>query len=101
MTDMPPKTIPFGADAIEVSADVIAAGLNIPPQNIHSLMRSGELTSLCEKGEGSDAGRFRLTFFLKSRRFQLIVGEDGAILRRSTVDFGDRPLPNALRRPGV
>ncbi len=101
MKDASADTVSFEAGAIEVPAEVIAVGLDVAPQSIHSLMRNGDLTSICEKGAESDAGRFRLTFFLKSRRFELIVDSDGRILRRSTIDFGGKPLPPALRRPGV
>ncbi|WP_445928487.1 DUF6522 family protein [Methylocystis sp. IM3] len=61
---------------------MISEGLRIEPQNIHFLMRSGGLTSICEKRENSDANQFRLKFVFKNRR-------------------GDKPFPSALRRPGV
>jgi len=61
------------------------------------MMRKGEITSLCERGMNEDAGRYRLTFFHKSRRFRLIVDRSGTVIRRSIVDFGDRPLPAAMR----
>jgi Family of unknown function (DUF6522) len=63
------------------------------------LMRKGAITSLCERGIDADAGRFRMTFFYKSRRLRLVVDAAGNILQRSTIDFGDRPLPDALRIP--
>ncbi len=101
MKDTSKEKIVFSMGAIEVPADVIAEGLRIEPQSIHSLMQNGGLTSICEKGANSDADRFRLTFFFKNRRFQLIIDSKGTILGRSTIDFGDKPLPSALRRPGV
>ncbi len=101
MNDILKETIFFDMGAIEVPADVIAEGLRIEPQSIHSLMQNGRLTSVCEKGINSDANRYRLTFFFKNRRFQLIIDSQGTILGRSTIDFGDKPLPSALRRPGV
>jgi hypothetical protein len=61
------------------------------------MMRKGEITSLCERGVNEDAGRYRLTFFHKSRRFRLVVDGTGTVIQRSTVDFGDRPLPASIR----
>ena len=93
--------IVFEDDAIQVPAAIIAHGLDLEASTVQSLMHSGQITSLCEKGENEDAGRYRLTFFYKSRRFQLVVDSKSKILRQSTIDFGDRPLPAALRKPGI
>ena len=43
-------TITFEDDALEVPAAVIAYGFDLETPMVQSLMRSGELTSLCEKG---------------------------------------------------
>ena len=85
--------------AVEISADLIAEGLSVAPQDILALMRAGEITSLHEQGVDRDAGRTRLTFFYKGRRFRIIINADGHVIRRSTIDFGDRPLPSALHQP--
>ena len=50
-------TIAFEDDAVQVPAAVIAYGFDLETQMVQSLMRSGELTSLCEKGENEDMGR--------------------------------------------
>ena len=94
-------TITFEDDAVQVPAAVIAYGFDLETPMVQSLMRSGELTSLCEKGENEDVGRYRLTFFYMSRRFQLVIDSTGEILQRSVIDFGDRELPAALRKPGI
>jgi hypothetical protein len=62
------------------------------------MMRKGEITSLCERGVNEDAERYRLKFFHKSRRFRLVVDGTGSVIQRSTVDFGDRPLPESMLR---
>ena|SRR5215212_1742702 len=85
--------------AVEISADLIAEGLSVAPQDIPALIRAGEITSLHEQGVDRDAGRTRLTFFYKSKRFRVIINAHGQVLHRATIDFGDRPLPSALRRP--
>ncbi len=94
-------TIAFEDDAVQVPAAVIAYGFDLATQMVQSLMRIGELTSLCEKGENEDMGRYRLTFFYKSRRFQLVINSTGKILQRSMIDFGDKALPPALRKPAI
>jgi hypothetical protein len=81
-----------------VDAEMIARGLGIPAVDVQPLMRSGEITSRCEAGEGEDAGLTRLTFFLRGSRFRIVVDDAGRVLRRSTIDFGRRPLPASLRR---
>ena len=85
--------------AIEVEASIVAQGLQLEPSLVHVMMRNGEITGLCESGVDEDAGCYRLTFFHKNRRFRLVIDETGTVIRRSSVDFGDRPLPASLRSP--
>lgn len=92
--------ISFEDGEFDIDADIIAAGLGIDEAALRAGMRDGSITSLCEKGIGDDAGRFRLTFFSRSRRFRLLVDATGSILQRSSIDFGDQPLPASARRPG-
>ena len=94
-------TITFEDDAVEVPAAVIAYGFDLETPMVQSLMRSGELTSLCEKGENEDIGRYRVTFFYMNRCLQLVIDSTGEILQRSVIDFGGRELPAALHRPGL
>jgi hypothetical protein len=63
-------------------------------------MRDGKITSRCERGEGEHAGQYRLTFFHAGRRARLSVDAAGRIIRRSIIDYGERPLPPALRQAG-
>jgi Family of unknown function (DUF6522) len=55
--------------AIEIEASIVAQGLELEPSSIQSLMRKGQITCLSECGVNENAGRYRLTFFHKSRRF--------------------------------
>ena len=93
-------TLQFEDGAIQVDAVVVAQGLGLHPDFLLECMRDGRVTSLCETGSGEDSGRFRLTFFSGNRRFRLVADDSGAILQRSTIDFGDRPLPGGTRKPG-
>ncbi len=93
-------TISFASGAIEVEAPVIAEALDLPPEVLMTMIRSGQITSLCERGVDADEGHYRLTFFHRSKRLRFVVDERGQIIRRSIIDFGDRPLPTQLHRPG-
>ncbi len=87
-------------DGFSINASLLGELLNVPPSGVQALMRSNEITSLCERGEGEHASQYRLTFFYKSLRARLIVDESGSVIRRSIVDFGERPLPSSMHRPG-
>jgi hypothetical protein len=93
-----PSRFEFQEDGIQVEASVVADGLGIEASRILTLLRSGEITSLCERGLNDDEGRYRLTFFHRGKRLRLVLDVGGRLIRRSTIDFGDRPLPIGLRR---
>ena len=92
-----PNVVSFEHGSPTVDAETIAQGLGIPALAVQPLMRSGEITSRCEVGEGQDTGLTRLTFFLRGSRFRIVVDAAGRVIRRSTIDFGQRPLPPSLR----
>lgn len=71
-----------------VEATQIGEMLKIAPADVPTLMRSGAITSLCERGFDSDQGTFRLSFHYQTRRARLRVDESGRVLQRSVVDFG-------------
>lgn len=93
-------TIEFGDDGIVIDASLIGPLLDIEPADLPRLMREGAVTSLCETGIDDDAGAYRLSFFYRGRRVRLQVAASGEVLRRSTIDFGDMPLPRTMHRPG-
>lgn len=94
------KPILLGNDEIEVEASVIAEGLDLSLSQLRQQMQEGRITSLSERGTGEDLGRHRLTFFSEHRRFRVVLDERGAIIQRSTIDFGDAKLPRSARKPG-
>ena len=94
------KPVLLGNDVIEVEASVIAEGLDLSPSELRQQMREGRITSLSERGTGEDMGRHRLTFFSEHRRFRLVLDDRGAIIQRSTIDFGDAKLPRSAHKPG-
>jgi hypothetical protein len=83
-----------------VAASLLGELLDVLPSDVQTLMQERAITSICERGVGIHQGEFRLTFFYRSRRVKLDVDTSGRIRHRSIIDFGARPLPNALRRPG-
>ena len=92
--------VEFGEGTLRIDACVIGRGLNVEPSLVQVRMRERKITVLCERGVDEDAGRYRLTFFYKNRRFRLVVdGEGNTVQRCSTVDFSDHPLPTSMRKP--
>lgn len=94
------KPIEFRDGAVQIDASLIAEGLGIALPLLKEQMRTGEITSLSERGIDADSGRHRLTFFSAHRRFRLVVDEGGTIIQRSAIDFGNSPLPKSVRKPG-
>jgi hypothetical protein len=74
-----------------IEATLIGELLGIPPVDVPALMRSGDITSVCESGVDADQGTFRLNLFYRGRHARLRVDPAGQILQRSIIDFGDRP----------
>jgi hypothetical protein len=93
--------VEFEQGTLSIDATVIGRGLNVEPSLVQGQMREGKITVLCERGVNDDEGRHRLTFFYKNRRFRLIVDDEGNAVQRSTVDFGDQPIPASMRKPSV
>ena len=52
-------TISFANGAIEVEAPVIAEALDLPPEVLMTMVRSGQITSLCKRGVDADEGYYR------------------------------------------
>ena len=91
--------IEFRDDTFVVDAALVGELLHLPPSRVQMLMRSGRITSACERGLDEHAGEFRFSFFYRNRRARVCTDLEGRILRRSVIDFGDRPIPGARQRP--
>lgn len=72
--------IEISAHGFSVDAEVIAAGLNLDVSGIQSMMKAGEITSICERGAGEDTGRHRLTFFHGSARLRVVADTGGRVI---------------------
>lgn len=88
----------FGDDEFVIDAELLSQLLDLPASRVPELMRNREITSICERGVEDDEGKYRLTFFYRNRRARLSTDGIGRVVRRSAVNFGDRPIPGALRR---
>jgi hypothetical protein len=96
----PPVVFDSNAGSFSVDAALLGELLDVAASDVLALMRNGRITSRCERGEGEHAGQYRLTFFHEGRRARLSVDAAGRIIRRSIIDYGERPLPPALRQAG-
>ena len=94
------QPIEFENGAVQIDAAIVAEGLGLTPSLLQREMRAGRVTSLAERGIDADTGRHRLTFFSEHRRFRVVVDDTGAILQRSSVDFGHSNLPKSVHRIG-
>lgn len=95
------RKISIEGEDLCVDAGTLAEAFEITPEVVMAGLRDGAITTLTERGEGEDAGRWRLSFFHGNRRLRLVVDDSGTVLQRSRIDFGDTPLPPAMRRPGI
>lgn len=93
------KPVEFGDGVIAVDAAILADGLGLALPELRKQMQAGKITSRFERGVDADCGRNRLTLFSEHRRFRLVVDDHGAIVQRSTLNFGSSPLPASARRP--
>ena len=92
------RAVEFSDNTFLVDAALIGELLRLPASGVPALMREGKITSACERGTDEHAGEFRLTFFYRNRRARLSTDLAGRIVRRSTIDFGDRPARDAALR---
>ena len=62
------------------------------PSEVRRMMHEGTLTSRFERGEGEDAGRYRVTFQDGARRVRLILDASGRVIKRTRVPLAGRNL---------
>jgi hypothetical protein len=79
------------ADGFTIDAKDLADLLGFPPEEVRRLMREGGIRSRVERGEGKDAGRYRLTLMHPKRQIRLIVSGNGEVLAQGRVTVAERP----------
>jgi hypothetical protein len=60
-------------------AEMLAARFGWPTQTLRDMMRRGLVSSRVERGEGEDAGRWRLSVRCGNRRWQAVIEADGTV----------------------
>jgi hypothetical protein len=68
-----------GSDFV-VPAALLAEAFQMTEADLRQAMQDGSMTSVCEAGVDSDAGRWRLTFRHASRVCRFTVDETGRVL---------------------
>ena len=81
-----------GADFV-VPATLLAEAFGMTENEVREVMRDGTLTSICEAGVGSDAGRWRLTFRHANLACRYTVDQAGTILSTSRFPVRERSSP--------
>jgi len=86
--------IDVNRDGFVVDSALLSDAFDLLPDEIQSLMRSGEITSRSETGIDEDAGRARLTFHFRERAVRFVVDQSGAILSQARFPVPARkPIP--------
>lgn len=62
-----------------LDAEALAQRFGWPPDRLRDLMRRGLVTSVVERGEAADQGRWRLSVHCGNRRWQAVVDPDGTV----------------------
>lgn len=68
---------------VYIEAALIAADFGLDARGVLEAMRTGRMTSVCERGVDDDAGHYRVTFFYENRQLRLTVDTNGQLLERS------------------
>lgn len=74
--------IGFEDGSVVVDAELVAEGLGLEPGRVVEMMRDGSITGLCERGVGTDAGRWRLSFFHAGRSFWVVIDDAGHVIQK-------------------
>jgi len=66
--------------ALVLTAAQMARALGVTEEELRAALRSGEVRSVVERGEGEDAGRLRGRLRWRSLEVVFVVGADGTVL---------------------
>lgn len=65
------------ARIVEIDGGLVARGLGLEPVEFRRLMERQQVTVLCERGTGADAGLYRASFYYEGKRMRLVVNSGG------------------------
>ena len=63
----------------EIGAERLARRFGLGVDDLRAMTARGQVRSSVERGDGEDAGRWRLSFRIGNRRWRLTVREDGRV----------------------
>ena len=86
--------ITFTDQRIDINATLVAKGLRMEPEALRAALHDGSVTRTVEKGEGDDAGRYRVAFYAPTRRLRLLFTASGEILQTSSVAYSRKTRPH-------
>lgn len=74
-----PRMLPDAAGAFTLDAAMLAERFGWSEQALREMMQRGLVSSLVERGEGEDSGRWRLSVRCGNRRWQAVIEADGTM----------------------
>lgn len=74
------RLVPDADGGFTLDTAMLAGQFGRQVNEMEELVRRGMVTSLVERGEGEDAGRWRLSVRCGNRRWQAVVDAEGTIL---------------------
>lgn len=86
---LPRVTFESGAPVVDAAAVAPLLGLDVAA--FRNGLKSGEISTRLERGEGDDEGRMRLTFRSAGWRLRMTCDANGDILSVSRVQQGSGP----------
>lgn len=81
MPDAAMDRTPSAQASIEIDAALVAPALGLELDQFRTLMERRQITVLCERGTGEDAGNYRASFYYGERRVRLVVDRYGRVVQ--------------------
>lgn len=81
MPDAAMDRTPSAQAPIEIDAALVAPALGLELDQFRTLMERRQITVLCERGTGEDAGNYRASFYYGERRVRLVVDRYGRVVQ--------------------
>lgn len=76
----------------QIDAADLGPLIGVAPEDVHRLIRAGQISTLCEEGRDEDAGRYRVTFRHRGTRVRLTVNDAGEVLLRTRTTVAPHPV---------
>ena len=96
MSELPRNAVQIEGDDVTIDASVLAPQLGLTVDELKNAMAHGEVRTLVERGEDSDAGRMRLTFRHGDRCWSVMREPDGSLRTTEPPPPEQRPTRPSL-----